>query len=274
MSNFRISIGGAQLLVMAFGPCSELPEGWSLKSLQRQSDVINGQHPVAQAVGELLGQINVHEALAPNVAPASGYITAAENLTDRIYLGESCLLRNQSLPADGVYVGKKQAFVMSAAGCPVIIATASDQCVIAHASRDSLIDRRAVIGNPSREHLSVVHAIVAEFGKRRLPPASIDMVMLFAIAAEKFEHSMYHPIYGDYNHRLIQLVNNRWLGGVVYKDGSSFLDLEQVFVGQAREAGVSAVGAMGSLVSYPHLVQTCVGEDAGRRNLIVVRRDT
>jgi hypothetical protein len=162
---------------------------------------------------------------------------------------------------------------MSAAGCPVIVATAADQCIIAHAARDSLIDRDAVAGKPGRKHLSIVHAIVDEFGKQRLPPTSIDMAMLFAIAARKFEHSMYHPTYGDYNRRLIHLVDTRWPGGIVYKDGLSFLDLEQVFVGQAREAGIKAVGAMGSLASYPHLVQTCVGEDAGKRNLILIKRE-
>lgn len=271
----EVPVGRSTVSISIFGPSDATSLGLrslSLGPLQRQPDVHVNQL-LAHTLSKELTELEVRDAFAPHVAPASGRIVPKTDLKHTIRLGNANLHRNNEINADGVFIEQNEAFVMSSAGCPIIVASGDEYNIVAHAARDSLLDRDTVIGNSVvREHLSVVGTLVEAFKKERVPASRVYMTMLFAIPALKFEHSVDHPKYGEYNRALIDLVDTRWPGSIVQKDGKTFLDLEQVFIGQAREAGISAVSAMCSLGEYPHLAHTCA--DPEKRNLIIVRRDS
>lgn len=272
----RLSIGRSSAAISVSGPDDAKDHGldnWSLKPLQKQWDV-RGNRALAVNIARELGAIGAAEAFAPHVAPASAQIAQAADLTDHIVLRQGVVLhRNQSLPADGLFLRPEQTFVMSGAGCSIILAAGGDHLIVAHAARDSLIDRGAVEGTPTRKHVSIVNNIVEELRKRGVPLDAIRMAMLFAIPAKDFEHDGQHPTYGAYNRALFDFVNTRWPGGILQTEGKTCLDLEQIFIEQVRREGIRTAWAESSLSSFPELAHTRDGKGTERRNLLVVKRE-
>ena len=267
----NISIG-------TFGPKEAKPYGliggWSLKSMQTPEDSYK-QYGLTIGLRRALQSMEIRRAYAPNVASSSAVVVNASTLNTRIKLGgRVCLYRKKQVPADAVFLRPNEAFVMSAAGCPVIIATSGEYMLVAHAGRDSLIERSAVLGAPAREHPSIVNAIIEAFSKKGVAVNQISMSMHLAIPPAAFEHRFDHPYYGAYNRALAQYVDDRWAGCTVHKDNSMFLDIESVFIEQARQAGLRYVWATLPLDTCPDLVHTRTGENPHQRNLIVVKNDT
>jgi len=277
MYQFTPLVGEQPVTVAALKP--ELVEpygltGWSLKPIQCQEDVEKNGH-LASRLSSILFSFEIKEAFAPNVAAFSGHIANTGDMTTRIFLDHAILRRNRKLPADGVFLDPEQGFVMSAAGCPIILASGGNYFIAAHAGRDSLIERNTVTGKqPRREHQSVVDAIVDKFWRRGVPKRDIAMVMMFSIPTEAFEHRFDHPTYGEYNRLLDDFVRTRWPDCMTNGDNSMFLSLERVFAEQAVQHGISKVSAIYSLAEFPRLAHTRDGGSRDRRNLIVVRRDT
>jgi len=263
--------------ITVFSPWEATKNGltsWSLAPLQRAKDT--SENPfLTDALARVFAKLRIRNAYAPKVTSSSARIVTTDLLDATLHIGDCCLHRNKNLPADGVLIPKRKAFVMSSAGCPIILASAVDHFIVAHASRDSLIDRDAVMGNPSRpKHLSsIVYAIIDAFKKKGIPPRKVDMVMLFAINAMDFEHSENHPQYGKYNHKLAEYVEERWPDGIIRENRKTFLDLEGVFMEQACRAGVQYVWTTDSLSEYPLLAHTRDGRNPLRRNLVVVKRN-
>ena len=274
----RVIVGGTEADVRAWGP-DETPSGvpsWSLKSIQTQWDIPYGQKPLADGICGVLKSMGVHKAYAPHVSPASAKIVET-NVLKQIDLGEERMLyRNCHAPADGVFLGKGRAFVMSGSGCPVIIAAGGDKVVVAHAGRDSLIDRGVVMEVPiTREHVSVVNAVVSAFRENDIAPHQISMRMLFSIPAAVFEHRFDHPQHGQYNLALFRFLNERWPMSIIRRNGAMYLDLETLFEEQARSAGIMYALAMCplTLAEFPGLTHTRRdGRDPSERNLVVVKR--
>ncbi|OGG92917.1 hypothetical protein A2609_03565 [Candidatus Kaiserbacteria bacterium RIFOXYD1_FULL_47_14] len=241
---------------------------WGLKPLQTQHDANKNQELVKQLY-DALRKMGVHKAYAPNVASSSAIIIDGGELKEQIDLGTGVRLhRNSTVPADGIFLKKGQAFVMSSAGCPVIIATASNHMIVAHAGRDSLIDPGVLMREPTRTHLSVVYAIVKAFGVR---PSEIEMRMLFSIPEKAFRHDVNHWMYGEQNRRLAAFIGTWCPDGVSKENGSIFLNLEKIFLAQARMIGVQNATATHSLNQFPAMAHTRDGEDVRRRNLVVVK---
>lgn len=275
MRKSTMLIGRTAVSVRAMGP-SEAGywiENWSLKPLQTKKNVL-GNRRLATGLRRVLNEMGVHRAYAPNITEASAEIVCANVLSERIDLGSGVVLcRNKSVPADGIFIGKGHAFVMSAAGCGFIIATAGEQMVVAHAGRDSLIDRGAPIDEPSRRYPSVVHNIVEAFRDRGMLSRDISMRMMFSIPVAMFEHRFDHPVHGAYNYELARFVDTWWSGCVWRRRDGIFLDLERLFEKQALELGVRDILATHSLAEFPNLVHTRDGGDTKRRNLFVVKRE-
>ena len=122
--------------------------------------------------------------------------------------------------------------------------------------------------------MSVVYAIIEEFLKKGEQLNEIVMCMLFSIPTGLFDHHPMHSEYGAYNRALVSLVDTLWYGSTVRKDGNVFLDMESIFVNQAREVGVRRAWATHSLREFPALAHTRDGKDPSRRNLFVVKRNT
>jgi copper oxidase (laccase) domain-containing protein len=273
----RLKTGEAISLVAAFGPEDAAEFGldnWSLRTLQEHGDVPNNQLLVKALSQEFCG-MGVTEAFAPNVTRASGKITETKDMLDHIWLDHArTLRRNRYIHADGLFLGLGQAFAASAAGCGILIASAGEHLCVAHAGRDSLIDRGAVIGKPKRHHLSVVNAVVEQFKWREIEPSEITATLLFSIPARAFEHNADHPVHGAYNRALANFVDSRWPGGIHRENGKTFLDLEQVFVEQTLQAGITKTWAAHSLAEHPRLAHTRDGKSPDRRNLIIVKRES
>jgi hypothetical protein len=241
--------------------------------MQNQHD-LQEHYQLAMGIHVALRGMGAKRAYAPSVAAASARIIASSELKNRIRLSSIDLYRNKDIPADGTFLNRNEAFVMSAAGCPMIIASAGDHLIVAHAGRDSLVDRRAVMGaTPYREHLSVVHSIIEAFAEKGLAPKTIKMCMQFAIPAEVFEHRFDHPRHGPFNRALKKFVDERWPGCTTEKDGRMFLNLEFLFEEQAKQAGVRNVWAINSLAVFPLLAHTHDGRDPRARNLFLVKRE-
>ena len=271
-----LGIGSARMEVNAWSPDDAKMHGltgWSLKPMQSQQDVFTNQ-ALANGLRAAFVSIGAYEAYAPNVATASAHIVDTNELTTSIELGvEMSISRNKELPADGVFLQRGKTFVMSGAGCPLIIATAGEHTIVVHAGRDSLVERNAVLGKPSRKHISIVYAIIDGLLGKGALLNEIAMLMMFSIPVGMFEHRPDDPKYGAYNKALDGLVGKLWPDGIVRRDGSMFVDLESIFLAQVRESGIRRVWTTHSLEEYPDLAHTRDGKDSSRRNLYVVRRN-
>lgn len=235
---------------------------------------MQGNQGLVKGLRSVLKEIGVHKAFAPNVAESSAEIIGTDELKNEILIDRNITLhRNQSIPADGIFLNLGETFVMSSAGCPVIIATAGEQMIAAHAGRDSLIDRGAVIGEPTRSNLSVVYSIIGAFIKKGFRPSEIKMWMLFSIPPAKFKHDLNHWEHGEQNRALAEFVSKWCPNGVTRKNGSIFLNLEEIFLQQAHMYGVQNALAMHSLTQFPAMAHTHdESKNPKRRNLIVIKR--
>jgi len=277
MYTHGIQVGRTKVTVGAWSPDDAKRcklSSWSLRTLQIQEDIFK-HHALANGVRAAIDSVGAQRAYAPSVVTANAVVVSSAELENRIPLGKSIVLyRNKDIPADGVFLEPGEAFVMSGAGCPVIIAIAGEYMIVAHAGRDSLIERNAVFGKPSRKRVSIVYAMIEALAKRGAAPEDINMCMQFSIPTEMFEHSPDHPEYGAYNRALATLADTLWHGCVIRKNGSVFLDMESLFVEQAREVGIRCVWAMNSLAEFPALAHTRDTTDPSRRNLFVIKRNT
>lgn len=270
----KLSVGGEEVMIGAMCPNETEKYGlktWSLRGLQSREDA-EKQVPLITGLRATLQRMGVHRGYAPNVIAFSARVVDTAVLKERIKLGENIDLYRSRLPADGVFIRRGHAFVMSSAGCPIIIAVAGELMVVAHAGRDSLVDRGAVRGVSARKHVSVVDAIVEEFAERGILPDRISMCMIFAIPASVFEHRFGHRTYGRYNRALWSFIVERWPSGAISQNGSMFLNLENLFEEQTRQAGIKDVRMTNSLAEFPALAHTHDGGDTSRRNLFVVKR--
>ena len=272
----NVPVGRLDATVNAWSPDDALQygvESWSLRQMQTQDDAVRDP---SLARGLRIALAGVKTAYAPNVAVSSAAVVPTENLKkNKIQLRGTSIYRNKEAPADGVFLNRDEAVVMSGSGCPIIIATAGRRMVVAHAGRDSLIERSAVLGMPTRRHVSVVNAIIEALLGKGEPLNGIVMCMLCSVPAELFEHRFDHPQYGSYNHALVNFVDARWPGCTTRRGNVAvFLNLESVFTAQALEAGVWHTWAMSSLRDYTALAHTRDGKCPSRRNLFVVKRNT
>lgn len=275
----EVRCGYERAVVKAWGPASDAECGvtsWSLPFAQHETDGT----PRAALV-KVLGELSARNVYAPHVGSASARIVSPTALSQIVHIRDGVnLRRNSRFPADGTLIRPGDAFAMCVAGCPVVIATGGGHMVVAHAGRDSLVDRGAVTGTSTRTYVSVVHAILATFREEGVQPGRIAMRMLLAIPAEKFGHWFGHPQYGGFNRRLAEFVDFRWKGACSVRSNGSgpctaFLNLERLFIAQAIEAGVQEVETSHPLSDHPCLAHTHDGHsNRGRRNLVVVKRLT
>ncbi len=274
--------GDTAFVVHAFGPGVAMDlcaSNWSLKTLQTSEDVKKEDNiQIVNALKSTLGILRVHKALAPNVAPASGEVIAYDSpWPEMLEIGQGiCIHRNPKLPADGVFLNQKEAFIMSGAGCPIIITSVGGKAILAHAARDSLVPRNWIENNTKKQSGGIVqnifHAI--RLVVPRVKPSDIMMHMVFSIPAKSFVHCFDDPSYGDYNRALSRFVRRRWCDGIrecVDSEGV-YLDLGRIFLGQAVDLGIRNAEVSQTLDMRPDLAHTRDGHSPSRRNLIVVKR--
>lgn len=215
---------------------------WTLKNLRVPEDV--QKHPAeAERIGRVLAEHGIKRAYAPHVAPASGIIIPRPRLSSVLELPhEVTLFRNAAMPADGVALGRGEAFVMSGGGCPVLVMSGDGMCIAAHASRDSLLDTchiRTGERNPDRPHKSVINAMVSWAARREtspLKPRQSKLSGYFSISTDWFRHSPDHPDFGVLNVQRAKYIERNWGPGIVIGPHLC-LNIENLSRAQARTAG-------------------------------------
>lgn len=257
---------------------------WSLKDLYAQNDLEQLEtRKLALRVGSILDELNVNEARALSVVSSSGQIVDHMELTDHILLPQGIrICRNKALPADGTLLRKKgDAFLMSGGGCPAIVLTGGSTCIVAHASRESLLPKHfSEDGTAIGEHKSVVMNCVEKFRELEpdVPLHEAHFRVVFGITPKQFSHPVKHPHHGA-NNRGRQRYLMRQYGEVGASfvrdpDRNGYLDLNALTVHQARLCGIedaktgTVLPAKGSFAYTRHPDPDL----AEGRNLVIVRR--
>mgnify|MGYP001574462610 FL=1 len=267
-------------------PETEQSGSWSLKDLYCQDDTSGSiaARLLAARLGAVLDECNVVKARAPSVAPSSGKIVDHLELKDEILLPQRIrLFRNRELPADGTLLRKRgDAFVMSGGGCPVIVLTGASACVVAHASRESLLPKEfEEDGRPHEEHESVVEASIRKLRELEpgLPLDRASLRVLFGITPKQFRHPVHDSHHGPNNRGRQRYLSNRYgeeamANFIRDPEGEGYLDLNALTVHQARECGIenaktgSVLPARGGFAHTRHPNPSL----AKGRNLVVVHR--
>ncbi|MEX1026560.1 MAG: hypothetical protein WD049_00920 [Candidatus Paceibacterota bacterium] len=166
------------------------PFNWSLAPLQVAGDEINApglMKHLAQAAleADLLPYSYIW---APNPSAFNAKVVDATDKTFPEVVGNDYIHIRRGVDADGVVVPHGHSGMIASADCPTIVVTNKSVGVImAHAGRDSLIDRVALqeIREP-RHHFSVVDAIA-----ERIPPnvrGQTEVFITCGIGADHFAH--------------------------------------------------------------------------------------
>ena len=277
------TVMGEDAAVVIIGP-NEAKKVWgvkslSLRTLQRQEDTFRNKNLLG-ALESVFDVIGIEEAYAPNIAANSAAVVHAEVIRShsikfgtRGALEKKLLWRNYEIPADGIMLPRGEAFVMSAAGYPVLIAEGGEYMIVAHAGRDSLIDRALVgSGERSRQNMSVVTAIMERFWQYKISPSLVSFRVMFAMPSSAFVHHFEHSVPGKFNRKLLQFLQKSAPNAIGEETGESFcLDLGALIMEQGIDAGVSETVVTESLEDHPELAYARDGGDPTRRNLIVVK---
>ena len=213
---------------------------WSLANFYSQEDA-EQQPALAKRIADELIKRDVRRAYAPSVAHHSARIVDREELSTCIELpGGVLLFRNKDLPADGVPIRRKEAFIMSGAGCSPIVVAGKGYCVPIHGSRETLIDRSKFDPtSTSRDHESVIHAVV-DFLRRqyKVKPEHLSLRGGLYIAADKFEHPYDHPEHGVLNLALYDYLFDLYDGFELMAGSRGHLDLGELAMTIARKVGI------------------------------------
>jgi len=259
-----------------------LPE-WSLQTRPDQENV-GEQFPIAIATGlrKAFDRVGVHRAYAPKIIPKGVEIIDARALKMQINLGagrflyRSCPVSADAVKAGGMFLDKGCTLIMNTNDFPIVVATAKEHMIIAHATCDSLIDREGVATRrPTRRHSSIVHAIVEAFIEKKITPREIEMHMLFSIPKEKCKYALN-------NSGLAEFISNWCPEGVEKRKEGIFLDLEKIFLSQAHMMGIGIqnIHIRNPIVNHPAISHafdgkknpSIDGRETKRKNLVVIKR--
>ena len=273
----NLSVGGMRIAVGTWCPGEYGVPNWSLKPIQRRRHVVYGnrdQKRLASGLRYALSDIGVQKAYAPKTFPPSGKIADIRSLTERIFLNSDIEMRRGKNPTDGIPIGVGDGFMASLGGCPFIIGTADRKAVVAHAALKSMIHPDVVMGRKNlEEEPGIVKTIINWFGERGVPAEEVSLCMLLAIPAMAYKRQFDHPTFGAYNTALWELVSRKWPSGATRRGGNMFINLESLFLEQAREGGVRNAETMFSLAEFPDLPHTYnVKWHQDMRYLAVIKR--
>ncbi len=220
---------------------------WSLRQLTDENE--KRQRDFKLKLGTALAVQGIRVAYAPRVVAMSGAIIEQDDFPAEhsIELPSGVTLKRTALPSDGTFIGKNEAFVMSGGGCPVVIVSGRGICIVAHASRDSLLDRIRMLGTPDekpREHFSLIDAIAAKVRARGFDPKDMTLRALLQVPSECFGHPMRPDLEPDWRtKRKYNVVMHGWVndlfgrGIAVERDGISYLSIGKLIARQAALAG-------------------------------------
>lgn len=210
------------------------PNNWSLLDPTPESLALIGDAAQGNRIDTLL---------APKPSTFNAKICLPEDLNTTFDTGNGVRIM-RGVDADGVIVPEGQAFYLASADCVTIVATdpKSGMTIAAHGGRDCLIDRKRVNGEGlSREHDSVVDAIVAQFKNAGINAKHLKIFMTCGIGPKEFEHNFFDPKYGAGNIKMCLDLIAKW--GKTVLDGDitrGKIVLTEVIRAQFMSHGVPA----------------------------------
>jgi len=186
-----------------------------------------------ERLGFYLKELGVFRAYAPFAPAMSARIADPCALQDElIALPGGIQLYRSHTEADGLRLDEPGiAAIFAPGGCGVILA----EHVVAHAGRESLIDRQGLCdGVPSRPHFSIVDAVAERLRRAGVRIEDTPFHFLFPLPASEFTHPA--DEYRAY------LRYGRGLGSLIAweQEDGIHLDIGRLALAQAREEGFAA----------------------------------
>jgi hypothetical protein len=200
-------------------------------------------------------------------------------LQSPLYRGKVELRRG--MYADGLILPYRATYVVSPAGCPILIIrdTHTDMLGVAHAGLRSVIDEQRLLTNrSSRKFESVVmNLLVAMKIRDRRNAKRLEVVIAFPIEPEYFTYPLNDPKYGYINQKRMEDIVAKWGHDCIsgYDDpalrAACRIDLGRIIVRQLMSFGVLEKNIT-TLKSPPREVwhDTREGPE-GVRNLVYVQ---
>lgn len=208
--------------VLAFGK----PEDWSLRPYNRGGSLV-GQGNLAPS--KYIPKIAIDYGLAKTLYSPSSRLFNAEVCTESDCMGyrvalESKLYHNtvwllRGADADGVLLARGHEYVVSPAGCPVVVIyhPHSKLLGVAHAGMRSLIDEGRLKGEAKRTNESIVLGLVEAMQSAGAYIPHLRAQILFPNDPRMFTYPWDHPVYGTLNQKRTEELVSLWGPGAVYE---------------------------------------------------------
>ena len=235
----------------------------------------------------LMGHFGIRKAFVPQVSAFSGRVATADDEMETIRLDDNGReYRTCAAPVEGGEIAIGEALMVGAAGCPFVVAYDTvkarvSRLVVAHAGRDSLIDRKCLAGEDPREHEGVLYAIAAAFAEWGIAPNMVAVEAFFSVDPEVFFHPFEEDAHAEANRTLYQYACRRWDDPTVCYDTrmpdgrpAAILDQPALLTAQAREIGFGFCRVQGTLPidgAYPH-TRHPVEAMRKKRSMIILHR--
>lgn len=200
------------------------PYNWSLAPLGPKPN------PRSSALIERLEVISLHLDVrnwyAPIPTKFNGKIVRATDCDDPIALPGIDGQIWRGVHADGIVLQRGSGYLLSAGGCPVIVATDGDQLVVAHAGHESLFPFET----------SVVKNIAAEFGD----PSKVTVRVFWSIQATRYTFELS----GEHAAGTMKVLNRLYSEGYWdcvshFRPGVDCIDLPKIIEKQAEVLGMN-----------------------------------
>jgi copper oxidase (laccase) domain-containing protein len=179
------------------------PNNWSL---------LNPPPETLRRIGNLASAEGVYRLLAPKPSAFNARVCLSDDLTETVMGNESVSI-HRGVDADGAVIPPGQAFYLASADCLTVVTLdpKSGMTVAAHAGRDCLFDRKRINGEgKSREHESVVDAIVARYEQANIQAKYLKVFMTCGISPKEFVHDFQDPKFGTANMKMCADVAHKW----------------------------------------------------------------
>jgi len=169
---------------------------WSLAPLQTPEDPMRHPH-LTSKLRNAMKHLGAENIFAPSPVQFNAQIVHPAELSRVLLLGNGVrMFRNPLRPADGTFLRHPgDAGIFSAGGCSKVVVSIDDQLLFAHAGRECVINRKAVLmESDARPFESVVDTITEEvrrLGYEERDLRSLHVWPLYSIRPEHFLHKFY-----------------------------------------------------------------------------------
>ncbi len=185
----------------------------------------------------ILHYLNLKNMDAPQVHKFNAKVGTYADFPARFSVGGCEVLTGTQL--DAVVLQKGQAAGILTRDCPTIVFYngKTGEVVIAHAGRDSVLDRKGIAADgQTRQYESVVFSVLAFTGWN---PKDISILVCIGIGAEHFSHPFDYPLFESLNKKMIGwILQNYGSECVAGEPEEGKIDLFALIKNQCIKAGI------------------------------------